>query len=109
MPRDGGSRLNANHSMITKFTRDHKLDNNSIGEAIFKLHDKTEHLQTQIYDLQNQSREYEYKFKRMSLAADFRIPETHSSFHDGEPMSWNTEDKLPTSSTSSPPPPKKET
>ncbi|XP_020195231.1 uncharacterized protein [Aegilops tauschii subsp. strangulata] len=37
--------LNANHSMIAEFTRDHKLENNSIGEAIFKLHEKTEHLQ----------------------------------------------------------------
>src|SRR5215216_6747890 len=33
-------RLNANHSMITESTRDHKLDNNNIGEAIFKLHER---------------------------------------------------------------------
>ena len=41
--------------------------------------------------------EYEYRFKRMSLAADLRIPETRSSFYDGEPMPWKMDDK-PTSS-----------
>ena len=41
----------------------------------------------------------------MSLAAYLRIPETRSSFYDGEPMPWKMDDK-PTSSTppSSPPP-----
>ncbi|XP_020163765.1 uncharacterized protein [Aegilops tauschii subsp. strangulata] len=66
--------LNANHSMITEFTRDHKLDNENIGEAMFKLHERIEHLQAQIYDLQNQNCEYESRFNRMSLAIDFRIP-----------------------------------
>ena len=68
--------LNSNHIMITEFTNNHKLDVKDIGEAIFKLHEKIEHLQAQIYDLQNQNHEYEYRFKRMSLAADLRIPET---------------------------------
>jgi hypothetical protein len=79
-------RLNTNHSMITDFTREHKLDASEIGKAIFKLHEKNEHLQAQIYDPQNQNCEYEYRFKRMNLAADLRIPETRSSFYDGEPM-----------------------
>ena len=101
--------LNANHSMITEFTRDHKLGNNDIGEAIFKLHEKIEHLQAQIYDLQNQNCEYEYRFKRMILAADMRIPETHSYIYDREPMPWKMEDKIISSSTTpSSPPPKKE-
>ena len=97
--------LNANQMMITEFTNNHKLDAKDIGEAIFKLHEKIEHLQAQIYDLQNQNYEYEYRFKRMSLAADLRIPETRSSFYDGEPMPWKMDDK-PTSSTNptSPPP-----
>ncbi|XP_020196916.1 uncharacterized protein [Aegilops tauschii subsp. strangulata] len=43
--------LNANNSMITKFTCDHKLDNKNIGEAIFKLHKRIGQLQAQIYDL----------------------------------------------------------
>ena len=90
--------LDSNHTMITEFTNNHKLDAKDIGEAIFKLHEKIEHLQAQIYDLQNQNCEYEYRFKRMSLAADLRIPETRSSFYDGEPMPWKMDDK-PTSST----------
>ena len=68
--------LNANQMMIAEFTNNHKLDAKNIGDAIFKLHEKIEHLQAQIYDLQNQNCEYEYRFKRMSLAADLRIPET---------------------------------
>ena len=90
--------LDSNHIMITEFTNNHKLDVKDIGEAIFKLHEKIERLQAQIYDLQNQNCEYEYRFKRMSLAADLRIPETRSSFYDGEPIPWKTDDK-PTSST----------
>ena len=100
--------LYSNHIMITEFTNNHKLDAKDIGEAIFKLHEKIEHLQAQIYDLQNQNCEYEYRFKRMSLAADLRIPETRSSFYDGEPMPWKMDDK-PTSSTTPPSlPPRKE-
>ena len=45
--------LDPNHIMITEFTNNHKLDDKNIGEAIFKLHEKIEHLQAQIYDLQN--------------------------------------------------------
>ena len=96
--------LNANQMMIVEFTNKHKLDADNIGETIFKLHEKIEHLQAQIYDLQNQNCEYEYRFKRMSLAADLRIPETRSSFYDGEPMPWKKDDK-PTPSTKSPPSP----
>ena len=94
--------LNANQMMITEFTNNHKLDAKIIGETIFKLQEKIEHLQAQIYDLQNQNYEYEHRFKRMSLAADLRIPETRSSFYDGEPMPWKMDDK-PASSTTPPP------
>ena len=90
--------LNANHMMITEFTNNHKLDVKNIVETIFKLHEKIEHLQAQIYDLQNQNYEYAYRFKRMSSTADLRILETRSSFYDGEPMPWKMDDK-PTSST----------
>ena len=98
--------LSANHSMITEFIREHKVDGNNIGDVIFKLNDRIDYLQAQIYDLQNQNFEYEAKFKGMSLAANFRTPETCPSFYDGEPMPWKTEDK-PTTSPS-PPSPKKE-
>ena len=37
--------LDSNHIMITEFTNNHKLDVKDIGEAIFKLHEKNEHLQ----------------------------------------------------------------
>ena len=98
--------LRANHSMITEFTREHKVDGRSMGDIIFKLNERIDYLQGQIYDLQNQNYEYEVRFKGMSLAASFRTPETHSSFYDGEPMPWRPEDK----SISTPPPsPKKET
>ena len=90
--------LDNNHIMIMEFTNTAKMDARNIGETIFKLHEIIEHLQAQIYDLQNQNCEYEYRFKRMSLAADLRIPETRSSFYDGEPMPWKMDNK-PTSST----------
>ena len=97
--------LNVNQMMITEFTNNHKLDAKVIGETIFKLQEKIEHLQAQIYDLQNQNCEYEYRFKRMSLAADFRIPETRSSFYDGEPMPWKMDDNPTSSATPTSPPP----
>ena len=45
--------LNTNQMMIAEFTNNHKLDAKNIGDTIFKLHEKIEHLQAQIYDLQN--------------------------------------------------------
>ena len=101
--------LDSNHIMITKFTNNHKLDVKDIGEAIFKLHEKIEHLQAQIYDLQNQNCEYEYRFKRMSLAADLRFQETRSSFYDGEPMPWKKDGKPTPSTNPSTPSPTKGT
>ena len=101
--------INASHMMLVEFTNNYKPDAKNIGETIFKLHEKIEHLQAQIYDLQNQNCEYEYRFKRMSLAADLRIPETRSSFYDGEPMPWKVDENLPSSTTPPPPTTKKET
>ena len=95
---------NASHTMLALFTNNYKPDAKNTEEAIFKLYEKIEHLQAQVYDLQNQNCEYEYRFKRMSLAADSRIPETRSSFYDGEPMPWKMDDK-PASSTTPPPSP----
>ena len=92
--------------MITEFIREHKVDDKNVGDVIFKLNDRIVYLQAEIYDLQNQNFEYEAKFKGMSLATNSRTPETRSSFYDGEPMPWKTEDKP---ITSSPPSPKKET
>ena len=100
--------LDSNHIMITELKNTTKLDARNIGETIFKLHEKIEHLQAQIYDLQNQNYEYEYRFKRMSLAVDLRIPETRSSFYDGEPMTWKMDDKPTSSTTPSSLPPRQE-
>ncbi|KAE8785692.1 40S ribosomal protein S5-1 [Hordeum vulgare] len=47
--------LNANHMMITEFTNKHKNDANDIGKHLSKLYDRIDHLQAQIYDLQNQN------------------------------------------------------
>jgi hypothetical protein len=36
--------LSANHSMITEFIREHKVDGKNIGDVIFKLNDRIDHL-----------------------------------------------------------------
>src|SRR3990170_4074913 len=41
--------LSANHSMITEFTRDRNVDDRSIGDIIFKLNERIDYLQGQIY------------------------------------------------------------
>ncbi|KAE8805451.1 40S ribosomal protein S5-1 [Hordeum vulgare] len=81
--------LNANHMMITEFTSKHRIDANDIGKHLSRLYDRIDQLQAQIYDLQNQNCEYEYRFKSIRLDADLRIPETRSSFHDGAPCYCN--------------------
>ncbi|KAE8816171.1 40S ribosomal protein S5-1 [Hordeum vulgare] len=75
--------LSANHSMIMDFIHENKMDTKNVGEALFKLQERIEHLQAQMFDLQNQKCEYESTFKRMSIGADFRILETRFSFYDG--------------------------
>ncbi|KAE8810969.1 40s ribosomal protein s5-1 [Hordeum vulgare] len=47
--------LNANHTMITEFTSNHKIDAIDIGEHLSRLYDRVDQLQGQIYDLQNQN------------------------------------------------------
>ncbi|KAE8797186.1 40S ribosomal protein S5-1 [Hordeum vulgare] len=47
--------LNANHMMIMEFTNKHKNDANDIGKHLSRLYDRIDHLQAQIYDLQNQN------------------------------------------------------
>ena len=98
--------INASHTMLAEFTNNYKPDAKNTEEAIFKLYEKIEHLQAQIYDLQNQNYEYEYRFKRMTLATYLRIPETRSSFYDGEPMPWKMDDKPTSSTTPTSPPPR---
>ncbi|KAE8809319.1 40S ribosomal protein S5-1 [Hordeum vulgare] len=47
--------LNANHMMITEFTNKHKINANDIGKHLSRLCDRIDHLQAQMYDLQNQN------------------------------------------------------
>ncbi|KAE8785029.1 40S ribosomal protein S5-1 [Hordeum vulgare] len=47
--------LNTNHMMITEFTSKHRIDANDIGKHLTRLYDRIDHLQAQIYDLQNQN------------------------------------------------------
>src|SRR3990170_2608257 len=89
--------LSANHSMITELTHNQKVDGQSMGDIIFKLNERIDYLQGQIYDLQNQNYEYEVRFKGMSAAASFRIPETRQSFYDGTPIPRKPEDQPTTS------------
>ncbi|KAE8777768.1 40S ribosomal protein S5-1 [Hordeum vulgare] len=76
--------LNANHMMIAEFTHKYNLDTKDLWGHIFKIYENIEHLQAQIYDLQKQNVEYEYRFKKMSLAGGLRISKTSSSFYDGK-------------------------
>ncbi|KAE8792075.1 40S ribosomal protein S5-1 [Hordeum vulgare] len=66
--------LNANHMMITEFTRKHMIDANDIGKHISRLYDMIDHLKAQIYDLQNQNCEYEYRFKSIRNQRLCRLP-----------------------------------
>ena len=100
--------INASHTMLAEFTNNYKPDAENTEDAIFNLYEKIEHLQAQLHDLHNQNCEYEYRFKRMGLAADLRIPETQSSFYVGDPMPWKMDNK-PTSSTTPSPSPARET
>ncbi|KAE8775783.1 40S ribosomal protein S5-1 [Hordeum vulgare] len=47
--------LNSNHMMITELTNKHKIDANDIGKHLSRLYDRIDHLQAEIYDLQNQN------------------------------------------------------
>ncbi|KAE8780584.1 40s ribosomal protein s5-1 [Hordeum vulgare] len=47
--------LNTNHTMITEFTSNHKMDAIDIGKHLSRLYDRVGQLQGQIYDLQNQN------------------------------------------------------
>jgi hypothetical protein len=83
-----------NQELVAKY----KKETTELWKDIFLLHETTNQLQAQLYDLQNQNCEYEARFKQMSAAASFRILETKTSFLDGGPLPWkydNDEDSLP--------------
>jgi hypothetical protein len=77
-----------NQELIAK----HKKEAAELWDDILSLHKTTNKLQAQLYDLQNQNCEYGARFKQMSVAASFRILETKTSFLDGEPLPWKSDD-----------------
>jgi hypothetical protein len=70
----------------------HKKETVKLWGDILSLHETTNKLQAQLHDLQNQNCEYKARFKQISVAASFRILETKSSFLDGEPLPWKSDD-----------------
>jgi hypothetical protein len=86
-----------NQELVTKYKR----ETTERWKDIFSLHETTNQLQAQLYDLQNQNCEYEARFQQMSAAASFRILETKTSFLDRGPLPWKYDDDK-----DSPPPPK---
>ncbi|KAE8792730.1 40S ribosomal protein S5-1 [Hordeum vulgare] len=84
--------LNANHMMITEFTNKHKIDANDIGKHLSRLY-YIDHLQAQIYDLQNQNYETSDGSGYIDDLVDLLF------FHYGVPF-YNT-------SSSAPPPPRR--
>jgi uncharacterized coiled-coil DUF342 family protein len=87
-----------NQDLVTKY----KKETIELWRDIFSLHETTNQLQAQLYDVQNQNCEYEARFQQMSAAANFRILETKTSFFDGGPLPWKYDD------VEDPPPPPKE-
>jgi hypothetical protein len=77
-----------NQELVTKY----KKETTELWKDIFLLHETTNQLQAQLYDLQNQNCEYEARFKQMSAAASFRILEIKTSFLDGGPLPWKYDD-----------------
>jgi hypothetical protein len=89
------------HRISAELIAKHKKETAKLWDDILSLHETTNKLQAQLYDVQNQNCEYETRFKQISAAASFRIMETKSSFVDGEPLPWKSDDDK-----DSPPPPK---
>jgi uncharacterized coiled-coil DUF342 family protein len=77
-----------NQELVTKYKR----ETTELWKEIFSLHETTNQLQAQLYDLQNQNCEYKARFKQMSAAVSFRILETKTSFLDGGPLPWKYDD-----------------
>ncbi|KAK1619305.1 hypothetical protein QYE76_024822, partial [Lolium multiflorum] len=89
------------HRIVSELIAEHEKETAKLWSDILSLHDTTNKLQAQLYDVQNQNCEYENRFKYISRAASFRIPETKMSFLDGEPLPWKSDD-----GSSSPPSPR---
>jgi hypothetical protein len=80
------------HRINQELTAKHKKETAELWDDILLLHETTNKLQAQLYNLQNQNYEYDARFKQMSVAASFRILETKTSFLDGKPLLWKSDD-----------------
>ena len=89
------------HRIIAELIAEHKKETAKLWDDILSLHETTNKLQAQLYDVQTQNCEYETRFKSISYAASFRTLETKSSLVDGEPLPWKFDDE-----EDSPSPPK---
>ena len=89
------------HKICSELIAEHQKETAELKDEILSLHRMNNQLQAQLYDVQNQNCEYEVRFKRISVAASFRMLETTMSFVDGEPLPWKSDDD-----ERIPPPPK---
>jgi hypothetical protein len=80
------------HRINQELMAKHKKETAELWDDIFSLHETANKLQAQLYDLQNQNCEYEARINQITVAASFRILETKSSFLDGEPLPWKSDD-----------------
>jgi hypothetical protein len=84
--------VNIIHRINQELVAEHKKETDKLWGDILSLHETTNKLQAQLYDVQNQNCEYETRFKQISAAASFKVMETKSSFIDGEPLPWKFDD-----------------
>ena len=80
--------VEANFNIINELKSFYLKELRETWSSLTELEEKAIELQWQIYDLQNQNCEYELKFLRMGLAAEYRILETEASIETGEPLPW---------------------
>ena len=80
--------VEANFSITNEIKSLYMEELKDMWSSLTALEEKTETLQGQIYDHQNQNCEYDLKFSRIGLAAGCGILETAMSFETGEPLPW---------------------
>jgi hypothetical protein len=66
------------HRINAELIAKHMKETADLWDDILSLHETTNKLQAQLYDVQNQNCEYEARFKQISFVASFRIMETKS-------------------------------
>ena len=80
--------VEANFSITNELKSLYVEELKEMWSSLTALEEKTETLQAQIYDHQNQNCEYDLKFSRIGLATECRILETKMSFETREPLPW---------------------